>query len=325
MIGPTLRLVGGLVTTMLVTGCLGITTDSKAPLDIGAPGRWTAHAPLPTARQEVAVAALGDRVFVIGGLGELGAPLNTVEAYRPATDAWETIAPLPAEVHHAAAVAVDGRLFVLGGYLDRVPPWRAQRTVYEYDAARNGWTTRAPMLIARGAHAATVLGGRIHVVGGSDGPALAEHEVYDPAGDRWSRLAPMPTARDHLAAVAFQGRLWAIGGRSSFLGTQYDAVEVYDPATDAWQNGPPLPQGRGGLAAVALADRVFVFGGESPFRIFNANEMYEDHGKRWIGKDPMPTARHGIGAAVVGNRIWIAGGATQPGTARTNVNEAYSP
>ena len=126
-----------LMVALLVAGCLGITTDSTAPVDIGTPGTWSTHAPMPTARQEVAVAVLGDRVVVMGGFGERGAPVATVEAYHPATDTWQTLAPLPVGVHHPAAAVVDDRLFVLGGYIDRVPPWVPERSVYEYDAVRN--------------------------------------------------------------------------------------------------------------------------------------------------------------------------------------------
>ena len=306
-------------------GCLGVTRDSRAPIDMLQPGRWTAHRPMPSARQEVAVAALGDRVVVVGGFGELGAPVPTVEAYRPETDAWEPMSPLPAPVHHAAAAVVDGRLFVIGGYMDRVPPWRGQRTMYEYDPAGSSWATRAPLHIGRGALAAAVVGGRVHVVGGADGDPLDVHEAYDPVADRWTRLAPMLTARDHLAAVGFQGRLWALGGRASFVGTQYANVEIYDASGDRWYAGEPLPEGRGGLAAAALGDRIYVFGGESPLRIFSATEMYEASRNRWIGKEPMPTPRHGIGAVVLDGAIWIPGGATRPGLARTSANEAYRP
>jgi N-acetylneuraminic acid mutarotase len=126
------RHLGSLVTLVvasLLAGCIGISTDSTAPIDIGRPGRWTSHTPVPTGRQEVAVAALGDRVIVIGGLAGFAGSVGTVEAYRPATDSWETLAPLPAGLHHAAAAVAGGRLYVMGGYLDSVPPWRAQRTV----------------------------------------------------------------------------------------------------------------------------------------------------------------------------------------------------
>ncbi|MBI4629017.1 MAG: galactose oxidase [Candidatus Rokubacteria bacterium] len=308
-----------------LSGCVGATTDSPAPMDVGTPGSWTARAPMPTARQEVAVAALDGRVVVIGGFGASRSPVATVEAYDPATDRWETRAPLPVPLHHAAAAVVGGRLFVAGGFTGGAVSWTPQRTVYEYDAARGSWATRAPLRTARGGLALVALGGRLHAVGGDTGRVTGAHEVYDPAADRWTEAPPMPTARDHLAAVAFQGRLWALGGRTSFLGTQYAAVEIYDPAGDRWTEGPPLPIGRGGLAAAAVGDRVFVFGGEAPLRIFSAAEMYEVAGRRWIGKDPMRTPRHGIGAAVVGGRVYVPGGGTEPGFAATGVNEVYTP
>jgi len=318
------RVVLALVAVILA-GCLGATTDSTAPIDIMSPGKWVPLAPMPTARQEVAVAELNGRVFVIGGFGASSEAVPTVEVFDPATDRWETRAPLPAPTHHAAAAVIDGRLFVVGGYSGGRVSWTPLRTVYEYDETRNSWSTRAPLRLARGGLAVATVGGRLHAVGGSGDSASAAHEVYEPTPDRWTDAPPMPTARDHLAAVAFQGKLWAIGGRTSFVGTQFTNVEIYDPAANAWSTGPPLPVGRGGLAAAVLGDRVYVFGGEAPLRIFSANEMYEVAGNRWIGKDPMRTPRHGIGAAAVGNRIYVPGGGTQPGYAATNVNEAYVP
>jgi N-acetylneuraminic acid mutarotase len=310
---------------LLLASCLGKTTDSTAPVDIMSPGKWVPLAPMPTARQEVAVAEVNGRVFVIGGFGAGSEAVPTVEVYDPATDRWDTRAPLPAPTHHAAAAVIDGRLFVVGGYSGGRVSWTPLRTVYEYDEARSSWSTRAPLRQARGGLAVVALGGRLHAVGGSGDSASAAHEVYEPTPDRWTDAPPMPTARDHLAAVVFQGKLWAIGGRTSFVGTQFANVEIYDPATNTWSTGTPLPTARGGLAAAVLGDRVYVFGGEAPLRIFSANEMYEVAATRWIGKEPMRTPRHGIGAATVGNRIYVPGGGTQPGYAATNVNEAYVP
>ncbi|MBI4635329.1 MAG: galactose oxidase [Candidatus Rokubacteria bacterium] len=306
-------------------GCVGATTESAAPIDRSAPGTWTVLAPMPTARQEVAAAALDGRVFVVGGLGPGGAPSAIVEAFDPATNRWETRAPLPAATHHAAAATLEGRLFVIGGFTGGRVSWTPVGTVYEYDPGRDSWSTRASLAAPRGALAVAALGGRLHALGGDSGDPTNAHEVYDPAANRWTSANPMPTARDHLAALAFQGRVWAIGGRRSFLGAQYANVEVYDPATDSWRTGTPLPTGRGGIAAVALADRIFVFGGEAPLRIFSATEMWDTGNGRWIAKAPLVTARHGLGAAVVGDTIYVSGGATRPGFARSDANEAYRP
>jgi len=310
---------------LLLAGCVGWTTESPAPIELTAPGTWTVLAPMPTPRQEVAVAALEGRVWVIGGFGPSAEPVPTVEVYDPATNTWQVRAPLPVALHHAAAAVVGTRLFVIGGYSGGRVRWTPEATVWEYDPARETWVRRAPMPTPRGALAVAVLDGRIHAVGGSaDRPSHA-HEVYDPSEDRWRSANDVPTARDHLTAVAYQGRLWTLGGRESFFGTQYANVEIYDPATDSWRTGPSLPAARGGLAAAVLGDRLYVFGGEAPFRIFNATEMYEPVGNRWLAKAPMPTPRHGMGAVALGGRIYVPGGGTRPGFAASAANEAYAP
>jgi Kelch motif len=317
--------VGLLMLASLAGGCVGHTTDSPAPVDQRAPGRWTQLPAMPTARQEVAVAAYDGRVWVIGGFGRNAEPVATVETYDPALALWETRAPLPVPVHHAAAAVVGDRLFVIGGYTGGRLRWTALDTVYEFAPTRDTWEARAAMPTARGALAVAVLDGRVHALGGSGEGVTNAHEVYDSIANRWSRANAMPTARDHLAAVAFQGRVWTLGGRASFAGEQYANVEIYDPATDSWRTGAPLPAARGGLAAVALADRILVFGGEAPLRIFNATEMWELAGQRWIAKEPMPTARHGIGAAVIDGRVFVPAGGSRPGFAATSVNEAFMP
>ena len=313
------------VLALVLAGCVGATVDSPAPIDQSSSGAWITRAPMPTARQEVAVAALGSHIYVVGGFGPSAEPVPTVEVYDVPSDMWEARAPYPVALHHAAAAVVGGRLFVVGGYSGGRVGWSRVASLHEYDPARNVWVQRASLLTPRGALAATAVGDRLHAIGGDADGVTGAHEVYDPRTDRWTRAATMPTARDHLAAVTVGGRVWAIGGRTGFFGTQYPNVEIYDPATDSWRVGQPLPVGRGGLAAAAIGDRVYVFGGEAPLRIFNANEMYEAAGNRWIGKAPLPTARHGIGAAVVGGRIFIPGGGTSPGFARTDVHEAYTP
>jgi N-acetylneuraminic acid mutarotase len=318
----TLRL---LLAVVVLGGCFGVTTQSPAPVDLGAPGRWTTTAPMPTPRQEVAVAALGGHLWVIGGFGSGARPVATVERYDPATDTWDARPALPVPIHHAAAAVVGDRLFVIGGYTGGRLSWTPLDTVFEWTEARGTWEKRTPMPTARGALAAVALGGRIHALGGSDTERLNTHEVYDAEAGRWTVANPMPTARDHLAAVAFLERVWALGGRASFFGEQYASVDVYDPATDSWRTAPSLPRGRGGLAAAALADRILVFGGESPFRIFGATEMYEPSANRWVAKEPMPTPRHGMGAVVLGDRVYVTGGGTEPGFAATSANEAYAP
>jgi len=172
------------------------------------------------------------------------------------------------------------------------------------------------------------LGGKVYAVGGfgDSFQPVGTLEVYDPATDRWEARAPLPLALHHPTAVSLNGKLYVMGGfRGRLSWTPEAALFEYDPAGNVWHRRASMPTARGGLAAAALPDRILVFGGEAPFRIFNATEMYEPAGMRWIGKEPMPTPRHGIGVAVVGGIVYVPGGGTQPGFARTAVNEAYAP
>jgi Kelch motif protein len=50
-----------------------------------ADGAWTRAAPMPTARSEIAAAALDGRIYVAGGLTALGTS-NVFESYDPAED-----------------------------------------------------------------------------------------------------------------------------------------------------------------------------------------------------------------------------------------------
>ena len=74
-------------------------------------GQWTTGAPMLSARSEVAVAAVGGKVYVAGGFGGGRA----LEIYDPGTDRWSRGAPVLRAVHHAAAVDIGGKLYLLGG------------------------------------------------------------------------------------------------------------------------------------------------------------------------------------------------------------------
>ena len=176
-------------TAVMLAGCVGATVDSSAPVDQASSGSWATRAPLPTARQEVAVAALGERIYVIGGFGAAAEPVATVEAYDVATDTWTAPAPYPVPVHHAAAAVVAGRLYVVGGYTGGRVSWSRLVSLYEYDPTRNAWVARAAMPTPRGALAVAVVGDRLQALGGDADGVTGAHEVYDPRSDRWTSAA----------------------------------------------------------------------------------------------------------------------------------------
>src|SRR5438093_13417106 len=94
-----LALVAGVVVALALTG-----------------DQWRVHAPLPVPRTEVAAAALGKEIVVVGGFLEKGGSSHRVDFYAPESDTWRSGPDLPAAVNHAAATVARGALYVLGGY-----------------------------------------------------------------------------------------------------------------------------------------------------------------------------------------------------------------
>jgi N-acetylneuraminic acid mutarotase len=295
----------------------------------GGPGTWSTHAPLSLGpRQEMGVAALDGRVFVVGGFDGSGQPVATVEAYDPATDRWAQRASLPAPLHHVNLAAVNGRLYVVGGLSGA--SFGASGTTLLYDPAADAWSplNSMPAGTERGASGVAVLGdGRIVVAGGlRGGVSVPDASVFDPASGSWSPLQPLAVARDHLAAATVGGRVYAVTGRSA--GVLKAALEMLDPATGSWGRRADIPTARGGVAAAELSGRLVVLGGEGnradPAGVFHQTESYDPAVDGWRTDTPMRTARHGIGAAVIGNRLFVPGGATREGFGAVAVSESFA-
>src|SRR5262245_37500158 len=84
--------------------------------DVTVEAAWLMRARLQQARQEVGVAALQEKMYVIGGFRHDGSQTDTVEAYEFTADRWQFIQPLPVALDHTAAAAARGKLYVLGGF-----------------------------------------------------------------------------------------------------------------------------------------------------------------------------------------------------------------
>src|SRR5262249_55428150 len=69
-------------------------------------GTWQTLAPMPTALQDLATAALNGKIYATGGYASSGTQKNIVEFYDPATNTWTSAHPIPRALHHnCAAVA----------------------------------------------------------------------------------------------------------------------------------------------------------------------------------------------------------------------------
>ncbi len=273
-----------------------------------ASGQWSEGAAMPRPQSEHAIATVGTRSCIVGGLG---APRD-LKCYDVATGAWTAHAEAPVGRDHGLAWAHGGDLFMTGGYASDLSEGQSV-TGWRYRMAQDRWEP-VPQLPNVAASGTAMLDGFVYL-GHIDGSL----RQVDPA-TLASRRIPQDNVpgRDHSQLVAFQGELWLIGGRDA-IGAQNARVSIYDPASETWRAGPAMRSTRGGFAAAANASHLIVAGGEwlgNPRRVLNNVEAIAAGEDAWTILPPLPYSMHGFTAAIHGNALYALGGSRQPGIAR---------
>jgi N-acetylneuraminic acid mutarotase len=214
---------------------------------------WKALTPMPIKRGGAVAAAVGDKIYVIGGATtqpwakeNFLSPvtpqrgLGTVQAYDPATNTWKELTPMPTPRNHAAIGAVNGKIYVIGGRVGAAFIALASDTslVEVYDPATDTWgTPGARMPTTRSALAYGVYNNRIYIAGGEfqdpqQQTVFRTFEEYDPASNTWSNLPPMTIARHGVAAAVIGNRFYAVSGDVQSSGT---GVDVSTPIVSVFE------------------------------------------------------------------------------------------
>jgi non-specific serine/threonine protein kinase len=291
---------------------------TSPPPTVETTASWRQLAPALSQRTEVAAAAAGTRIVVVGGYRADGGTVASTEILDTTSGEWSAGPDLPVAVNHAMAANIDGAVFVFGGYL---PNQRPSAAVFRLDGA--AWRAVAPMPQPRAAATAVAQGGLAYVAAGIGPDGLAgEMLVYDPATDRWSTAPGPPTRREHLGGAGFGGLVYTVGGRTGGLNTNLPAFEAFDPRTRRWTVLPDLPTRRGGLAATATcAGQIVAAGGEAT-TTFREVEVFDIAAGSWKSLPPSPTPRHGLGVVALGNTVYTLSGGPRPGLHVADTTEA---
>jgi N-acetylneuraminic acid mutarotase len=185
--------------------------------------------------------------------------------------------------------------------------------------AQGSWTTKADLPTARAALSASVVNGKIYVMGGGvtgtdwGDPLSPEMEMYDPATDTWDTTkANMPWGRGSLTSVTVNSKIYALGGQSLGGITAESSVIIYDPQTDSWDTTTTvMPGPRSGLCAEVVNGKIYVIGGWNfsyPAGIAAVWE-YDPVSNTWdTTKAVFPTPRSYLATCVVDNKIYAFGG-----------------
>lgn len=267
---------------------------------------WATKLSVPTARTNHMVAAVNNKIYVIGGYNPIGGYFNTVEEYDPATNTWATKAPMPTARSDAAAAVVNGKIYVMGGTNNGSAAFNVNEV---YDPATNTWATKATMITGRMFLAAAVVNNKIYAIGGAKtGAAVKNNEEYDPASNTWATKTQMTTARNYLSTQAVNGKIYAIGGRAG--STSQTKNEVYDPSANTWATKTPLSAGTDSMASAVLGSKIYLISGWRSTALTKEVWTYDTLNNAYIRLTQVdyPIATALAAAATVNGYIYSLGG-----------------
>lgn len=198
------------------------------------PGFAVKKAELSSGRAWGAAAALGDRIYVIGGGTVMGTMSSTDEvmAYAPASDTLTPAATLPYSLIGTRAVTgPDDKIYVVMGEDPTISAVYEAR-VLRFDPSTSKVTTAVDGMYAAYHHAAA-LGddGLIYAFAGyGSGPIQKTIEAFDPATDAIVPVAAtLPSEREKLAAFAApSGDIYLFGGALVHADGAHEGGQITD-------------------------------------------------------------------------------------------------
>ncbi|KTG34168.1 hypothetical protein cypCar_00007047 [Cyprinus carpio] len=201
--------------------------------------RWHMVASMSTRRARVGVAAIGNKLYAVGGKLKWydgTSDLATVESYDPVTNAWQPEVSMGTRRSCLGVAVLHGLLYAAGGYDGASCLNSAER----YDPLTSTWTSIAAMSTRRRYVRVATLDGSLYAVGGYDSSShLATVEKYDPQSNAWTAIANMLSRRSSAGVavsthdlVAMDGWLYAVGGNDG--SSSLNSIEKYNPRSNKW-------------------------------------------------------------------------------------------
>jgi non-specific serine/threonine protein kinase len=211
---------------------------------------WTRAPDLPVGLDHPSAAALGDAVYVAGGLSG-GAVSRRVFALPGPRE----LAPLNRARAGLALVAVGGKLYALGGNGGGGDVAPAE----EYDVTADRWTLLPPMPNPRN-HVAGFAYRAMACAAGGRAPNSADVDCWDPASRRWTSLPGLPTPTSGAGGGTLGERVFVAGGEDPSAGAVIDQLAVLE--SDVWRV-ERMAAPRHGIALAAYRGRLWACGGAS--------------------------------------------------------------
>jgi N-acetylneuraminic acid mutarotase len=283
---------------------------------------WSSGAPMPKAVLSSTAAALGSRIFLVGGsLDWNGVGIANTEIYNPASNTWSRGVPLPTPLQSAAAATVNNILYVFGGSHGST----FLNTVWAFDPQTKMWSAKSPMPTARDSAAIVVKNNFVYVIGGWNGTRVNNVESYDPATDTWTEETPLLAGKSTPVAGLFAGWIVAADGYTD-VGDNGE-TEGLNPATNAWISGTSDPTPRDGACGGSIGSHLYVASGYqgNGGSALTLTESFNPLSNTWTRLADNPQGTLGPAFTVFRGKLYCFGGAASWQDALLNNVQIYQP
>jgi hypothetical protein len=201
VVGDKLYVVGGAPKTFGVTA-EGSPYGTVESFDFET-GRWSEGPDMPLPRHHLVGAALGGKLYVVGGRAGLldtnndEAPVGEFDVYDPETEQWTRLPELPFAAGYPGIAAAAGKIVVVGG--ENQAHWEdgggwTTPAAWAYDPKTSEWERLPDLNIERRGMGAATAGGRIYVAMGSYCPGI---KPTGPVGTHTVESLPVSALERH--------------------------------------------------------------------------------------------------------------------------------
>lgn len=260
----------------------------------------------PALRRGAGVAAVGNYIYVVGGVDADGDGFNRLDHYDISTGQWDQLTAPGVEIGESTVVATDADLLVFYGL------GYGKATNKKYNFAAQQWSNIAnPAYRCDNAVAVWDGDDTIYIMGGWYNSNYTQYVyAYSISGNTYTSKPDLPARRGWGSGFMHNGYLYYAGGED----VSQPRTNVYRlaiPGGSSWSTVAAIPTTRTAAAYVWRngVNRFSLFGGMTVNGPTNACHEYDPVNNQWAALDPAPAIRFECAAAVASDgRAYVFGG-----------------
>lgn len=231
---------------------------------------------LPVALRWTRVVAIGEKIYILGGVDRDGSVVSTIRAYDPMDNTSQVVGDLPGARYWGAAAVAGNMIYYGGGRDGRI----VSDAIFQFDPSTGGARQVSTLPLPTSILTAATAYGKVYFIGGlTPGPEFQISDIveYDAVANTSTVVAtfPPPIGSDGLeaqTAVTLNGKVYIFNGWDEGATPKFrNEVYEFDPlgGEDAVLVGT-LPHEVERGEAVAIHGRAYLFGGATGNGIISA-------------------------------------------------------